>query len=501
MTTHRLSQQGGIGLLNPLAVQQRQQQQQGRMNGIIGNDNMNFANVQAGAMTNNMNIMNNMNANMNGGMNNANFVGGNVNLNSQQSIQANVNQNAMNQNSNLNNLNANDLVRLQQQQQLQQQLQLQQQMHMQQQMQQQIQMQQQLQKQQMQVGAGMNNPNAQNTNLALMAAQQNLNQNQSNNVVPNNNILQSFVGRHPLLAGGVGLTMQGQANAHQNPFFGQLMMNQQQAGMGAIGGAGLVGSNPGDAIVPGMVATANNFQLPSPNSLFSRDASRRMRGGVIEPFPEKLHRLLLEVEAAGRADVISFVANGRAFAIHKADHFFKEIVPLYFRQSRLSSFKRQLNLYGFELINTGPARGGYYHEMFVKERPELCRRMRRIAIKVTPSKDGSGKKKSRNKHSEAENDASKPSDADASLTMKEEAKEDNNGIEAPDTDKGVEKDIEEQVIKGAANDSMEKKSEEMTKIDYEKVCAPMKQENEGGGEKFDNGSTKTDAGEVHVSKR
>ena len=84
--------------------------------------------------------------------------------------------------------------------------------------------------------------------------------------------------------------------------------------------------------------------------------------------------------------MISFVANGRAFAIHKPDTFFKEIVPLYFRQSRLSSFKRQLNLYGFELINTGPSRGGYFHELFVKDRPELCRRMRRVAVKVSNGK-------------------------------------------------------------------------------------------------------------------
>jgi hypothetical protein len=138
----------------------------------------------------------------------------------------------------------------------------------------------------------------------------------------------------------------------------------------------------------------SELPLPSPHSLFHRDGSRRMRGGVIEPFPEKLHRLLMEVEAAGLADVISFVANGRAFAIHKPDKFFKEIVPLYFRQSRLSSFKRQLNLYGFELINTGPARGGYYHELFVKDRAELCRRMRRVAVKVVsqqPTKDGDDK--------------------------------------------------------------------------------------------------------------
>lgn len=107
----------------------------------------------------------------------------------------------------------------------------------------------------------------------------------------------------------------------------------------------------------------------------------------------------MEVEAAGRSNVISFVASGRAFLIHMPDKFFKDIVPLYFRQSRLSSFKRQLNLYGFELINTGPARGGYYHELFVKDQPELCRRMRRVAVKV-----GSEAKKIAHAKSEQDDD-------------------------------------------------------------------------------------------------
>jgi len=92
--------------------------------------------------------------------------------------------------------------------------------------------------------------------------------------------------------------------------------------------------------------------------------------------------MLTEVEQCGRGDVISFINNGRGFAIHKPDTFFKEIVPLYFRHSRLSSFKRQLNLYGFEQINIGPYRGGYYHEMFHRDNPETCRRMRRVAVKV-----------------------------------------------------------------------------------------------------------------------
>lgn len=125
----------------------------------------------------------------------------------------------------------------------------------------------------------------------------------------------------------------------------------------------------------------------SRQSHFLSDTSRRMRGGVIEPFPEKLHRLLLEVEAAGMSDIISFIADGRAFAIHKPDTFFNEVVNVYFRQKRLSSFKRQLNLYGFELINAGPARGGYYHELFKKDSPELCRRMRRVAVKVSSKED------------------------------------------------------------------------------------------------------------------
>lgn len=172
--------------------------------------------------------------------------------------------------------------------------------------------------------------------------------------------------QNQLNSGMQSLPMQGGQGQGQQQ---QLQQGQQQQGQGQ-----------GQSELP----------LPSPHSLFHRDGSRRMRGGVIEPFPEKLHRLLMEVEAAGLSDVISFVANGRAFAIHKPDKFFKEIVPLYFRQSRLSSFKRQLNLYGFELINTGPARGGYYHELFVKDRAELCRRMRRVAVKVVsqqPTKD------------------------------------------------------------------------------------------------------------------
>jgi hypothetical protein len=108
--------------------------------------------------------------------------------------------------------------------------------------------------------------------------------------------------------------------------------------------------------------------------------------GTIEPFPEKLHRLLIETGNAGLESVIAFTDDGAAFEIHKPDRFFKEIVPKYFKQSRLSSFKRQLNLYGFDLIGTGPTRGGYSHRKFLKDKPELCRQIRRRDIKFNSSR-------------------------------------------------------------------------------------------------------------------
>lgn len=126
--------------------------------------------------------------------------------------------------------------------------------------------------------------------------------------------------------------------------------------------------------------------------------------GILEPFPERLHRLLSEVEAAGLSDIVSFTEDGQAFKIHKPDEFFRKIVNVYFKQTRLSSFKRQLNLCkhsswlcrmyhlaffishvsfsdGFELIDHGKFKGGYYHEMFMRGEPGLARQIRRVDSK------------------------------------------------------------------------------------------------------------------------
>jgi hypothetical protein len=103
-----------------------------------------------------------------------------------------------------------------------------------------------------------------------------------------------------------------------------------------------------------------------------------IRGGVIDPFPEKLHRMLREVEMNGQGCIASFFLHGRAFSVNNRERFVTEILPKYLGLNRFSSFQRQLNLYGFVRIRSGPDKGGYYHELFLKGRPLLCTYMRRV---------------------------------------------------------------------------------------------------------------------------
>ena len=109
-------------------------------------------------------------------------------------------------------------------------------------------------------------------------------------------------------------------------------------------------------------------------------AQRKARGGVQIPFPEKLHTMLKEMEAQGKTDIVSFYSHGRAFGVHDPDRFVEEIMPKFFKMGKWNSFARQLNLYGFVRITTGPDAGGYYHELFLKGRPNMCQHMRRVGV-------------------------------------------------------------------------------------------------------------------------
>ena len=112
--------------------------------------------------------------------------------------------------------------------------------------------------------------------------------------------------------------------------------------------------------------------------------SRRLpaRGGVVTPFPLKLHSMLEAVSRDGLAHVVSWQAHGRCFVVHDAKAFVS-ILEQYFKISKVSSFQRQLNLYGFQRLTKRQDKGGYYHELFLRGKVFLSHNIQRIKVKGT----------------------------------------------------------------------------------------------------------------------
>jgi hypothetical protein len=106
------------------------------------------------------------------------------------------------------------------------------------------------------------------------------------------------------------------------------------------------------------------------------------RGGVITPFPLKLHSMLEAVEKEGLEDIVSWQPHGRCFVVHDSKEM-ANILVKYFKVSKVSSFQRQLNLYGFQRLTKGQDKGGYYHELFLRGKVFLSQNIQRVKVKGT----------------------------------------------------------------------------------------------------------------------
>ena len=134
---------------------------------------------------------------------------------------------------------------------------------------------------------------------------------------------------------------------------------------------------------------ANDFTRIIGQTSLSSPTGLKKKGGVAIPFPLKLHELLDKAEEEKLTHIVSWQPHGRAFVVHQPKKFVSELMHRFFRQTKLTSFQRQLNLYGFSRLTRGPDGGGYYHELFLRGRPYLTQKMVRTKIKGTGFKAAS----------------------------------------------------------------------------------------------------------------
>ena len=122
-------------------------------------------------------------------------------------------------------------------------------------------------------------------------------------------------------------------------------------------------------------------RLHEPPSTNGRAQDSNERSRVSTAFPGLLYFILQNSEAEGFSGLISWQPHGRSFRIHDQNGFSEQVMMKYFDQSKYASFQRQLNVYGFTKLARGKDRGGYYHEYFLRSRPDLLAKVKRQSIK------------------------------------------------------------------------------------------------------------------------
>ena len=108
--------------------------------------------------------------------------------------------------------------------------------------------------------------------------------------------------------------------------------------------------------------------------------------------------------AMQNSPAVGFNSAGSALEIRDESLLSKEILPKYFKHNNLSSFIRQLNMYGFEkVVGSIHAVHTFQHENFRKDRPDLLAFIHRKPNKAKLEKKKSSESKSKNKFGKIEN--------------------------------------------------------------------------------------------------
>jgi len=94
-----------------------------------------------------------------------------------------------------------------------------------------------------------------------------------------------------------------------------------------------------------------------------------------QKLPSKMAVMLVDPDLM---HIISWLPHGRSWKIYNRDMFTEIALPRYFGHKNYASFVRIVNAWGFRRVTNGLDRDSYYHELFLRGKPELHQRMKRL---------------------------------------------------------------------------------------------------------------------------
>uniref|UniRef100_A0A7R9W3F2 HSF-type DNA-binding domain-containing protein n=1 Tax=Pseudictyota dubia TaxID=2749911 RepID=A0A7R9W3F2_9STRA len=116
-----------------------------------------------------------------------------------------------------------------------------------------------------------------------------------------------------------------------------------------------------------------------------------MKNSHSKKFPQKLMDIISD---PSNTDVISWLPHGRSFYVISSERLSRDVLPAHFFRGgvrphgsgggmprQFSSFVRRLYRWGFKLISRGPDADSFYHPLFRRDDPKLCRKISSCARK------------------------------------------------------------------------------------------------------------------------
>jgi antitoxin component of MazEF toxin-antitoxin module len=132
------------------------------------------------------------------------------------------------------------------------------------------------------------------------------------------------------------------------------------------------------AMVPALLALpvggvlVQNGIPPIPTTLLQQPKAKTSDSTFEKNFPQKLLDIL---ETPEHSDILKWLPGGKAFTIVDKTRFTSEDLPALLKQTQFTSFTRKLCRWKFIRIPRGPFIGAYYHKLFRRDQPDLCKLM------------------------------------------------------------------------------------------------------------------------------